>query len=227
MTYLNKQFLREAAVYAMEAGEQSPSRLNEVSSVLRSACTLLPTQDREYARGCLEKAIQWNPTLANDDDVYWLTRVGLKTNGASGAADYLAKFPKGKHAADAHLTYIAGFSGRWKSMTTGSVRTLRFEGEYIYGKVVLPDGAVKAGMFFLMEVKKDGNKYIGKMNGRVLSALGGKSCSVTEPIELTLVTPERIEGRVFNPPQDAKIDWNACTYSPPADWQTFTWIHER
>ena len=99
--YLEKQFLREAAVYAMEAGQQSPSKLNEASSVLRSACTLLPTQDREFARGCLEKAMQWNPALANDDDVYWLTHVGLQSDGGSGATDYLAKFPSGKHASDA------------------------------------------------------------------------------------------------------------------------------
>lgn len=100
-TYLDKQFLREAAVYAMEAGEQSPSKLSEVSGVLRSACTLLPAQDRDFARDCLEKAIQWNPALANDDDVYWLTRVGLNSGGGAGASDYLAKFPAGKHASEA------------------------------------------------------------------------------------------------------------------------------
>ena len=100
-TYLDKQFLREAAVYAMEAGNQSPSKLNEASGILRGACTLLPTQDREYARGCLEKAMQWNPALANDDDVFWLTSVGLQADGGNGAADYLAKFPNGKHSAEA------------------------------------------------------------------------------------------------------------------------------
>jgi len=99
--YLNKQFLREAAAYAMEAGQQSPSRLNEASAVLRGACMLLPAADREYARSCLEKAVQWNAALANDDDVYWLTHVGLKPDGDSGVADYLAKFPIGKHVADA------------------------------------------------------------------------------------------------------------------------------
>jgi tetratricopeptide (TPR) repeat protein len=105
-SYLDKQFLREASVYAMAAGQQSASKLNEVSGVLRSACTLLPTTDREYARTCLEKAIQWNPALANDDDVYWLTRVGLKADGASGPADYLAKFPSGKHSAEATAIQI-------------------------------------------------------------------------------------------------------------------------
>jgi tetratricopeptide (TPR) repeat protein len=100
-TYLDKQFLREAAMYAMEAGQQSPSKLNEASGVLRSACTLLPSQDRDYARGCLEKAVQWSPALANDDDVFWLTSVGLKADSGAGPNDYLAKFPSGKHSAEA------------------------------------------------------------------------------------------------------------------------------
>lgn len=99
--YQEKQFLREAAVYAMEAGQQSPSKLNEASNVLRSACTLLPALDREFARGCLDKAVQWNPALANDDDVYWLAHAGLQSDGGPGATDYLAKFPGGKHASEA------------------------------------------------------------------------------------------------------------------------------
>lgn len=100
-TYLDKQFLKEAAVYAMEAGAESASKLSAASAVLRSACTLLPAQDREYARGCLEKATQWNPALADDDDVYWLTHVGLSTDGGSAVNDYLAKFANGKHVAEA------------------------------------------------------------------------------------------------------------------------------
>jgi hypothetical protein len=110
-------------------------------------------------------------------------------------------------------------------MTTGLVRTLRFEGEYIYGEVVLPEALAKADVFYLTDVKKDGDKYVGKTNAHILSApAGGRSCSVTWPIELTLVTPDRIEGRTFAPPPNSRIDWDTCTYSPPADWQTFTWI---
>jgi hypothetical protein len=121
-------------------------------------------------------------------------------------------------------TKSADFPDRWKSMTSGTVRTLRFEGDYIYGETVLTEAAAKAGVFFLMDVKKDGDKYVGKTNARVLKAADGPACSVAEPIELTLVTPERIEGRAFAPPVNAKIDWNSCTYSPPSDWQAFTWI---
>jgi len=117
----------------------------------------------------------------------------------------------------------AGFPTRWKSMTSGTIRTLRFEGEYIYGETVLPETAAKAGVFFLMDVKKDGEKYVGKINGHIVSQDGSKSCSISSPIELTLVTPERIEGRGLIPPTNAKTDWNACTFTPPADWQAFTW----
>ena len=100
-SYLDKQFLREAAAYAMETGQESASDLKEASSVLRRACSLLPQEDREFARTCLDKAVQWNPALADDDDVFWLTHVGLKADGGSGATDYLAKFQNGKHAAEA------------------------------------------------------------------------------------------------------------------------------
>jgi hypothetical protein len=109
-------------------------------------------------------------------------------------------------------------------MTTGTVRTLRFEGEYIYGETVLSEAAAKAGAFFLMDVEKDGNTYVGKINGRIVRANGAAACPVALTIELTLVTPNRIEGRSFSPLTNARVDWRGCTYSPPADWQPFTWI---
>lgn len=118
----------------------------------------------------------------------------------------------------------SGFPTRWKSMESGVVRTLRFEGEYIYGEVVMSEAAANAGHFSLMEVKKDGDKYVGKSNVHLVKAMGGPSCTAALPLELTLVTPGRIEGRTFAPPPNAKIDWGTCTYSPPADWRTFTWI---
>jgi hypothetical protein len=116
------------------------------------------------------------------------------------------------------------FPSRWKSMTTGAVRSLRFEKDYIYAETILPETAVRAGVFFLMEVKKDGEKYTGKANGRIVRTGGGASCTVTLPYELTLVTSDRIEGRSFAPPQNAKIDWNTCSYSAPSEWRPFAWI---
>lgn len=121
----------------------------------------------------------------------------------------------------------SGFPSRWKSMTSGSIRTLRFEGDYIYGETIFSEAAVKAGAFGLMEVKKDGDKYVGKLNARAVSADGNASCERSVPIELTLVTPNRIEGRTNAPPLGAKLDWKTCTSSPPPDWQPFVWIPVR
>jgi hypothetical protein len=116
------------------------------------------------------------------------------------------------------------FPKRWKSMVSGTIRTLRFEGDYIYGEVALPEAAVNAGAFSLMEVKKDGDKYVGKISARFVRSDGGASCSVSNPIELTLVTKDRIEGRGFSLPPDAKIDWNSCQFSAAATWHDFSWI---
>jgi hypothetical protein len=121
----------------------------------------------------------------------------------------------------------SGYPARWKSMTTGSVRTLRFEGEYVYGEAVMAEAAAKAGAFTLMDVKKTGDKFVGKMNGRFVTPDGSKSCAETWPVELTLVTPNRIEGRAFTAPVNAELDWKSCTYSLPAGWQDFTWIPVR
>ena len=116
-----------------------------------------------------------------------------------------------------------GFPTRWKSMTSGTVRTLRFSGDYIYGELVVPEAAAKAGMFGLLEVKKSGEKYTGTYNTRGVSQ-NGAICSFKIEIELTSVTPTRIEGRVMGPPSNAKLDWNSCTYSASLAWQEFTWI---
>lgn len=118
----------------------------------------------------------------------------------------------------------SGFPTRWKSLNSGTVRTLRAQGDYIYAEVLLPQAATEAGMFILTDTKKDGDKYVGKINERFVKAAGGPTCTFANPIELTLVTPDRIEGRAFAPPIDARLDWNTCQYSAQADWQSFVWI---
>jgi len=116
-----------------------------------------------------------------------------------------------------------GFSTRWKSMTSGNLRTLRFTGDYIYGEVVISEAATKAGMFSLMEVQKSGEIYKGTSNIRQVRQ-DGVACSYKEDVELTLVTPARIEGRGMSPPDNAKLDWTSCTYSPSPTWKEFAWI---
>jgi hypothetical protein len=117
-----------------------------------------------------------------------------------------------------------GFPSKWKSMATGTIRALRFETNYIYGEGLLPEAATKAGAFSLLELKKDGDKYVGKVNSKVVRSDGGASCSVQIPIELTLVTPERIEGHSQQPPLNAKLDWATCSFKPAFERLDFTWI---
>ena len=123
-TYRDKQFLHEAAVYAMEAGQENAAKLMDASGILRASCTLLPSDDREFAVSCLQKAMQWNPALAKDDDVYWLANVSLRNNGGSGALDYLTQFPQGKHAAEAQaITSAAEAAAKESAEQTYTMRT--------------------------------------------------------------------------------------------------------
>jgi hypothetical protein len=47
------------------------------------------------------------------------------------------------------------------------------------------------------------------------------------PIEITSVTPTRIEGRSLIRPKEAKLDCRKGEFSkPPSEWQNFTWIPE-
>jgi len=117
-----------------------------------------------------------------------------------------------------------GFPSKWKSMATGTIRALRFETNYIYGEVLLPEAAARAGAFALLELKKDGDKYAGKVNFKLVRPDGGANCSFQMPIELTLVTPERIEGHSQQPPVNAKIDWATCSFTPAPVRLDFIWI---
>jgi len=128
-----------------------------------------------------------------------------------------------------------GYPTKWKSLTTGTVRILRFEGEYIYIETLLKEEEQKLGFFFLAEVKKQGDKYVGTMRQRVVSwqtsTLTGekivtKSCTLEWPYELTYISPTRMEARGLLPPNDAKLDFKKCTFNKKPEWQRFVWIPE-
>lgn len=62
-------------------------------------------------------------------------------------ASTVQEAPSSIEAPNSSATTNSGFPGRWKSMTTGTVRTLRFEGDYIYAETVLTEAAAKTGTF--------------------------------------------------------------------------------
>jgi S1-C subfamily serine protease len=124
---------------------------------------------------------------------------------------------------------------RWKSLQTGTTRILKFEGDYLYIENVLSEDDRKLGVFQLAELKKQGYKYVGTWRDRLVwwqkypysnEKVAMNSCNVETVMELAFVTPTRIEGKVLDPPQGAKLDKKKCTWSKPSAWMNFTWIPE-
>ncbi|MBK8594994.1 MAG: type II secretion system protein GspG [Holophagales bacterium] len=100
-SYQEKSFLPEAIGWALAAGELSPDQLKGAARILRDAAILLPLpQEKNVVEQAFGKAKQWDPSLEEDDDVFWLTRVTL-AQGPGGIQEYLAKFPAGKHTGEA------------------------------------------------------------------------------------------------------------------------------
>ena len=122
----------------------------------------------------------------------------------------------------------------WKSLSASKIRNLRFEGDFIYGETVLSEEQ-KQVQFDTYELKKDGQGYKGVIrSGGTCSYLPiltvGQQyaqynrCKFERKIEFTSVTPNRIEGRGFVPPNGSKFDCRKCTYSKPDVWTPFVWI---
>jgi S1-C subfamily serine protease len=128
------------------------------------------------------------------------------------------------------------FPSRWKSLVSGTTKVIRRDGDNLYVETVLPDAAKQAGCFNLAELHKQGDSFTGT---------GRESCvcqyvkrrltgPVTEtarytsefPIEITKISPTRIEGIGSAFPRDAKLDCEKGQYSKPSGRVPFTWIPE-
>jgi hypothetical protein len=127
-----------------------------------------------------------------------------------------------------------GFPARWKSLTTGTTRSLRIDGDRIYIETLLPEQARAVGNMIMGEVQKAGDKYVGIIRQRIVCQYyrdyymkwETNQCAFEAPIELTSVKPNRIEGRVFAPPDGSKFKCNKCAFEKKSAWQSFVWIPE-
>jgi serine protease Do len=132
----------------------------------------------------------------------------------------------------------SGIEGRWKSLKSGTIKTLRMDGDFIYG-----DGSAADGSPYTYELKKqpDGtysgfgrypgncsyfNPWKGFYGTRV-----EKSCVFESQVTFTKIDPSRIEGRFESrevPPEVGKKafrDWcDSCGNSVTPVWVDFTWI---
>lgn len=86
----------------------------------------------------------------------------------------------------------------WTSMTSGRDYSVKIDGDYMYVEwTSIPDAIRQAGGFVRDELKKDGDRWIGKTRafGPCQAWNKIKWCSVEAAIEITRITDSRIEGR--------------------------------
>lgn len=125
------------------------------------------------------------------------------------------------------------YAALWKSLSTGKVRSVRVEGEFIYAETVRSE-AERKNQFDSYELKKDGEAFRGvSRSGGMCSypslwdgSAQYNNCSFEHKIEFTSVTQSRIEGRLFAPPNSSKFNCKKCSYSSPSAWIPFVWISQ-
>jgi hypothetical protein len=131
-----------------------------------------------------------------------------------------------------------GVDGRWLSLKSGTTKTLRTEGDFIYGESTGPDGST-----YTYELKKQAdatysgwarhpgscwyfNPWKGFYGTRV-----EKFCIFEYEIVFTKVEATRIEGKIANretPPEVGKKafrEWcDTCGKSVAPTWDEFSWV---
>lgn len=131
----------------------------------------------------------------------------------------------------------SGASTRWKSLQSGTTKILRRDSDRIYAETVLSEAQKNAGCFFLSDLQKKGDIFSGTVRSSCVCeytrGLGAYERTFTNrvtdetSIEITGMTPTRIEGRVMARPKGTKFDCKKAEFSkPPSEWQNFTWIPE-
>jgi len=129
------------------------------------------------------------------------------------------------------------FPTRWKSLTTGTTKVLRRDGDRIYVETLLSEAQKNAGCFFLSDLQKKGDIFSGNVRSSCVCeytrGLGAYARNFTNrftdetAIEITSITPTRIEGRAMARPKGTKFDCKKGEFSkPPSEWENFTWIPE-
>jgi S1-C subfamily serine protease len=128
------------------------------------------------------------------------------------------------------------FPALWTSLVSGTTKVIRRDGDRIYVETILPEDAKQAGCFSLADLQKHGNVYSGTTRFscvcqyKKLKFGTGQSDVITNhysseyPIEITRISPTRIEGISSATPQDATFDCETRRYSKPEARQQFVWI---
>jgi S1-C subfamily serine protease len=127
------------------------------------------------------------------------------------------------------------FPTRWKSLKSGTTKIIRREGERLYVETVVPEAEKKIGCFNMADLQQKGETFSGSGRTSCVCQYTGtwdltphsNRFTVEYQVEITKLSPTRIEGRTTVPSKDSKFDCKKGAYSkPPNEWETFAWIPE-
>ena len=128
-------------------------------------------------------------------------------------------------ASNADSTPSTSLAGEkvWTSMTTGHDYKVRVDGDYIYTEWVnLPPVLKSTSAFMRAELKKAGDKWVGKVRANLPYKYKSsvKWCQTEFDFEIDKVSDSRIEGQGLGP---TSFDAKKCQ-ADKTEWKTFTWI---
>jgi hypothetical protein len=126
----------------------------------------------------------------------------------------------------------------WTSLLSGRDYKLRIDGDYLYTEWVnLPTQLQTTTAFMRSELKKDGDKWVGKARsylpygfkssyadfwttGQRMGTENVSWCTMEVQFEIDKITETRVEGRSLS---SKSFDAKKCK-SGKLEWQSFTWI---
>jgi S1-C subfamily serine protease len=124
-----------------------------------------------------------------------------------------------------------GSTKRWISLTSGTVRTVTVSDDIVLSKVILTPQAEQQGAKTWLELKKQGDKWVG--TGHVhfpctymapFKGLVQKVCQIDSPAEITSMTATKIEGNTTTYPSNTEFQCRSCAADKPMERKSFTWI---
>jgi hypothetical protein len=138
---------------------------------------------------------------------------------------------------DSNVSTVAAGEKVWTSMTTGRDYKIRSDGDYIYGEWILPPALQSTTAFVRLELKKSGDKWIGKVRsylpyefkssyfdfwrtGQTIGTANVKWCSQEYEFEIDRLSDSRIEGQAKG---SSSYDAKKCK-AGKLEWKPFTWI---
>jgi hypothetical protein len=146
--------------------------------------------------------------------------------------------PFGSVKADVPSRPVRSVEKIWTSMTSGRDFKVRIDGDYIFTEWVnLPPVLQPTTAFMRSELKKDGEKWIGKTRsnlpyafkssymdfwrtGQQMGTENVNWCRAEFEFEILSMSDSRIEGRSLSP---SSFDAKKCKPGKK-EWQPFTWI---